>query len=658
MHKLLLKTILVLLPVLLFVQQQGFAQCTLTCPLNTTVSAEGGKCGAVVTYTPPAVPAGCSSIQNVVATFNFTGDVQTFVVPAGVTSATIKTWGAQGGGSDFSNHGGLGGYAIGTLGVQPGDVLYVYVGGQPPSANTDGIPNPGGYNGGGNAWGFGGGGGGASDVRTGGTSFSNRLIVAGGGGGEWWPGGAGGGLAGTRGENSPSTPGGGGGGGTQTEGGSRGTNGGSAGSFGQGGGANHDAHQTGGGGGYYGGGSSANYGGGGGGSGYVGGVTASSLQTGVNSGNGKVVISYNMTATLSVVQTDGLSSGAFFPVGTITNTFALVNSNGDTLSKCSSTVTVTDNEIPTLTCASVPVQCYNSNGSYSIPALAASDNCGIKSTSYNITGATTRSGTGNNASGAFNAGVSTITWTVTDVHGNQNTCQTTVTVNPQINLTIPDARALSSGVNANTVYIGYTPASSLTLTATASGGSGALTYKWSTGATTKAITVSPTANTVYTVTVTDASGCTAMATKEVKVLDVRCGAKKDKVTVCHKGNMLCVDKEGMQDHIRQGGQLGACNPSPANARLSAEPGTGELVVQVLGNPVSGRQVEALVSGAAGQALRVELVSLQGRVLDQQQVEQAQPQQRVVLQAGASPGVLLLRVSTASQTQTVRLLKAN
>ncbi len=116
MRKLLLKTLLVFLPVLLFVQQQGYAQCALTGPSNITVLAEGGKCGSVVSYTAPAVPAGCDSPQKIDSTFTFTGDVQTFVVPAGVTSVTIKTWGAQGGGSDFSNKGGLGGYAIGTLG--------------------------------------------------------------------------------------------------------------------------------------------------------------------------------------------------------------------------------------------------------------------------------------------------------------------------------------------------------------------------------------------------------------------------------------------------------------------------------------------------------------------------------------------------------------
>jgi hypothetical protein len=100
-----------------------------------------------------------------------------------------------------------------------------------------------------------------------------------------------------------------------------------------------------------------------------------------------------------------------------------------------------------------------------------------------------------------------------------------------------------------------------------------------------------------------------------------------------------------------------CPVSQANARLSAESGQGELLVQVLGNPVSGRQVEAFISGAAGQALRVALVNLQGQTLDQQQVEQAEFRQRVVLQVGSRPGVYLLRVSTPTKSKSVRLLKA-
>lgn len=100
--------------------------------------------------------------------YAYTGTPQTFVVPDGVTSATVQAVGARGFGFAAA--------VSGVLAVQPGEPLTVMVGGVPTGA-------AGGYNGGG-AGGSpgGGGGGGASDVRTG-SDPATRLIVAGGGGG-------------------------------------------------------------------------------------------------------------------------------------------------------------------------------------------------------------------------------------------------------------------------------------------------------------------------------------------------------------------------------------------------------------------------------------------------------------------------------------------
>jgi gliding motility-associated-like protein len=67
---------------------------------------------------------------------------------------------------------------------------------------------------------------------------------------------------------------------------------------------------------------------------------------------------------------------------------------------------------------------------YTIPSLIATDNCtGGMVVGYSITGVTTRSGAGSNASGLFNVGVSNIAWTVTDVCGTVYTCNTIVTIN-------------------------------------------------------------------------------------------------------------------------------------------------------------------------------------------------------------------------------------
>lgn len=156
---------------------------TISCPSNITVNNTSGQCSANVTYPSPTVGGLCSSSTQTVS-YNYTGGVQTFIVPAGVTSLQLDVYGAQGrSNSENTAAGGRGGRAQGTLAVTPGQIIRIYVG------QGGGVSTAGGWNGGGNAGSTpcsisrGGGGGGASDIRVGGTGLNNRVIVAGGGGG-------------------------------------------------------------------------------------------------------------------------------------------------------------------------------------------------------------------------------------------------------------------------------------------------------------------------------------------------------------------------------------------------------------------------------------------------------------------------------------------
>jgi hypothetical protein len=233
-----------------------------------------------------------SQAAETTATFSYTGALQTWEVPAGVTSVTLKSWGAQGGdGIDIYGGpaaGGLGGYATGDLSVTAGETLNIYVGG---AGNTGGT-GVGGWNGGGTGSNpYSSGGGGASDVRYGGTALSDRKIVGAGGGGSNHgtydlDGGDGGGTTGEAGDASSGTAG---GGGTQSAGG---TSASSAGSLGQGGGTG-SWHDSGGGGGYYGGGAADGHAAAGGGSSYITGVTSGSTTAGQRSDHGQIQIVYD-----------------------------------------------------------------------------------------------------------------------------------------------------------------------------------------------------------------------------------------------------------------------------------------------------------------------------------------------------------------------------
>jgi gliding motility-associated-like protein len=351
-------------------------------------------------------------------TFNFTGGPQSFTAPVTGTY-TFDLYGARGGNvtSYYPTNGGLGGRAQGTTTLNAGQVINVYVGGQ----GQDRLGNhpygsctfvPGGWNGGGANRSAGNGtpGGGASDIRVGGNALANRIIVAGGGGGCGWTyaaGGNGGGLTGANGGNNPNS------GGTQASGGAVGNAAGgcgqSAGSLGQGGdGSGSSAGGGGGGGGFYGGGGGGYNNGGGGGSSYVGGVNGGTTTTGVQNGNGQIIISWNaqgcpspltpvtvtinpqpvVTATGATIcsgQTATLTATATVPGGTFTwNPGNLTGSS----------VTVTPNTTTQYTVSysaagCPPVTATATVTVNSLPAAPTANNvtlCGPGSTTLNATG--------------------------------------------------------------------------------------------------------------------------------------------------------------------------------------------------------------------------------------------------------------------------------
>src|ERR1051326_2933546 len=145
-------------------------------------------------------------LSQTTATFNYTGAVQTWCVPPGVTSVTIDMAGG-GGGKGYrgaaSGTGGKGARVQATLAVTPGNTLNLYVAGAGGNAANSTVGGVGGWGGNGdenggagygdngntnwaNSWGdgSGGGGGGASAIRLStATAFANDILSSAGGGG-------------------------------------------------------------------------------------------------------------------------------------------------------------------------------------------------------------------------------------------------------------------------------------------------------------------------------------------------------------------------------------------------------------------------------------------------------------------------------------------
>lgn len=120
-------------------------------------------------------------VENTV-TYNATGSVQEFTVPAGCHFITVTCEGAQGGiGAGGTGSGGKGHKVEGTWPVVPGTVYDVYVGKQA-TTSIGGYPN-GGAGGNGAGGGTPGGGGGASYMTPDGAAITSALMVGAGGGG-------------------------------------------------------------------------------------------------------------------------------------------------------------------------------------------------------------------------------------------------------------------------------------------------------------------------------------------------------------------------------------------------------------------------------------------------------------------------------------------
>ena len=392
-------------------------------------------------------------------TLNFTGTFQTWTVPAGVTSITVKVNGAEGGNNTQgpNNLGGEGGVVQGTYAVTPGQALRIYVGGTTTSIT-------GGWNGGGNGGPnnngqYSRGGGGGSDIRVSPYGLANRIFVGAGGGGGGWncsdnnKGGKGGGLIGENGyqcNNLQTNTN----GGTQSAGGVS-TNGCGSSGVTWAGGSCSDYAGGGGGGGYYGG-AAGCYGGGAGGSNFANSTATAVTHTqGTRNGNGIVIITYVSTIPVCAA---------------VTRTPVLV----------------TVNALPVVTSSSSPASiCVG--GTASLSASGAS--------TYNWM-------PGNiNGSTVFVTPTTTTTYTVTgtNTNGCTGTSSRTIVVN-----TLPVVTATSSSA---VVCAG----SSVTLT-----GGGASSYLWS-GGVTNAVSFVPTATATYTVTGTNANGCSNTATTSVTV---------------------------------------------------------------------------------------------------------------------------------------------
>ena len=114
----------------------------------------------------------------------------------------------------------------------------------------------------------------------------------------------------------------------------------------------------------------------------------------------------------------GNDAPASYPVGNTTVTWTVTDIHGNS-SAATQNVTVVDNQAPSIT-APANVTIYNTPGlcantNVNLGSATTDDNCGVASTT-------------NDGIASYSVGTTTVTWTVTDIHGNSTTAAQTVTV--------------------------------------------------------------------------------------------------------------------------------------------------------------------------------------------------------------------------------------
>ncbi|HEX2900039.1 MAG TPA: HYR domain-containing protein, partial [Bacteroidia bacterium] len=206
------------------------------------------------------------------------------------------------------------------------------------------------------------------------------------------------------------------------------------------------------------------------------------------------VVTDNCTSP-TTTQIQGLASGASFPIGITGNTYRSTDATGNS-GTCSFVVTVVDNEAPTAACQAATVT-LDPNGNAILSPTAvdngSTDNCSGLTFSLSQFAFT-----------CADAGTNTVSLTAIDNAGNTATCSATVTViGPAVTASI------QSNPNACGFDIACAGGNDGSATAMGAGGCSNFTYLWSNGDV-NATATGLTAGT-YTVTITDGSGRTDVA---------------------------------------------------------------------------------------------------------------------------------------------------
>lgn len=398
----------------------------------------------------------------------------------------------------------------------------------------------------------------------------------------------------------------------------------------------------------------------------------------VSTNNITIYVDNNGAASITTSDIDNNSSDnvGIVSLSLSNSTFSCANLGANTVTltatdaagnigSADATVTVVDNTYPTAIAKNISVTLVNGTVSFTAVDInnGSFDNCSIASLDIYP----------NSFTGCDKIGNHEVTLYVTDGSGNVSSTTSTVTVLGIIPTANATATTAVAGQNANTVFIGYAP--SISLNANASGGTN-LTYSWSpaTGLNNANIAnpiATPTSNTTYTVTVTNANGCSVTSSISICVLDVRSkntkGAYDGKVSICHippgnpaNYNTLSIAASAVPAHLAHGDKLGNCGISCGTAGRDAE---GSLTMfndnhfelQSFPNPFTN-EFTVYVDSHIESTVTINVYDVQGRII--YTMNNVTPLTNVNISAEFAAGVYMLEAVQGNNRTHLRVVKTN
>ena len=130
-----------------------------------------------------------------------------------------------------------------------------------------------------------------------------------------------------------------------------------------------------------------------------------------------------------------------YPLGSTTIEWTLTDNAGNAVT-CNQVITITDDEVPTITCAPDQTQTADAglcDAAVTVIAPTSADNCGVASVLNDYNGTA-------DASDTYPVGTTTITWTVTDNAGLTATCTQDITITDD---ELPNAVCMDITVNVD-----------------------------------------------------------------------------------------------------------------------------------------------------------------------------------------------------------------